>query len=158
MNSHLLKGNDLRITEIDIGHYSGENQVQMILETKKIKEDSESQKKPLPFKIDDEMDKKIKSYPEHSKVFGSLFKQDYVRGMDKDDKISIKAAENLTTNGELVDYQGLTDGYSVHRAGDKIVLVKCDSIKVRLSEITCSKVQEVTAIGRVIIKAYRFFG
>ena len=158
INAHLLKGNDLRISEIDIGHYTSENQVQMILETKKAKEQSEAEKKPFTTKIDPEMDRKLKSYPEHSKIFGDLFKQDFVRGMNKDDIISVKTVGNLLPATMLTEYQGLIDGYSVHRNGDKIVLVKCNSIKIRNKEIECSIIQEVTAIGRVIVKAYSFFG
>lgn len=62
LNANLFKGNDMRITEIDIGHYTEENQVQMILETKKLKEESERLKKPLTIKIDEEMEKKMKSF------------------------------------------------------------------------------------------------
>lgn len=74
LNANLLKGNDMRITEIDIGHYTEENQVQMILETKKLKEESERLKKPLTINIDEEMEKKMKSFQEHSSLFGRLFR------------------------------------------------------------------------------------
>ena len=102
----------------------------MILETKALREQAQAANKTLPFKIEDELEQKIKTFPDHSKTTAGIFRQDFVRGMEKEDQIAIKTVDMLADT-DLVEFQAMKDGYSVYRAGDKIILVKCEAIGVK---------------------------
>jgi hypothetical protein len=79
LNSRLLKGNDLRLTGFDIGHYNNKGQIQMVMEVKKMIAEGKK------VDMDSDLKKKIDSFPKDSKKFGMMFNQDHIRGLDQHD-------------------------------------------------------------------------
>lgn len=156
LNSRLLKGNDLRLDDYDIGHYNSKGQIQMVMEAKKIVDDAKAAKKPLDVQMDSDLLKKIKTFPVDSKSLGLMFNQDHIRGLDSKNAIKIKT-EGFAGTTEFTQFFGLEDGVIVYKSGSNIMIIRCSEAPMGKTEVVCKKISQISATNHELLQAYFYF-